>query len=194
MVDCHLRSRPVLEEGPHRPYFERYDRERDNEGLINRITDIVSGRRVEVQRQGYTRYNKTLSPRSQLIIEQRKVGERIEEGNQQLADKLLHARPSIGTIQNWNRQFEVTCRVRSNISKFTERRTSKGTLEVYSEARFVPEHYRSFLGKGRAGESPEEEQNGHVTVRVDQLFQLPRLRRLRGSLTRIGDSGQVEQI
>jgi hypothetical protein len=71
-----------------------------------------------------------------------------------MARKVLRAKPSIGTIENWNKQFHANREIRSNISKYTERRTSKGTLDVYTSSTFVPSHYRSFL-KGPAIK-PEE--------------------------------------
>lgn len=194
----HRRStHSTLEEYNRVPYFQRYDMERNNEGLINRITDIMSSSHCEVEKQGYTRYNSPLHPRSHLLLEQRKSREHIHQGNHHLARGLLNSKPSIGTIENWNHDFEENLQRRRNISKFTEDRVSKGTLNLYTSSSFMPEHYRSFLGRSLekqvsgAGESPEDLPM-KIKVRVEKLLELPKLKRLRGSLTRIGLNGQPE--
>ena len=146
--------------------------------------------------QGYTRYNNSCTPKSHFTIEQKKADDSIDEGNERIAYKVLNAKPSIGTIQNWNRNYQHNREIRSNISKYTDRRTSKGTLDVYSESKFMPEHYRSFLNgpsnrKSRLEhEQNPEEKSFNQKIAVEQLFQLPKLKRIRGSLTRIGDNGQ----
>ena len=110
---------------------------------------------------------------------------------------MLKAKPSIGTIDNWNRHFRYNREIRSNISKYTDKRTSKGTLEFNSSRTFVPAHYRSFLNrslsKNKSGDVEEpgnpEEYSKHMKVKVEELFQLPKLKKLRGSFTKIGENG-----
>lgn len=106
-----------------------------------------------------------------------------------MARKVLRAKPSIGTINDWNRSFNANREIRSNISKYNSKRGSKGTIDVYTESKYLPEHYRSFLGGLNHQESPEE-LPVNPKLRVEQLFQLPKLRKLRGSMTRIGENGQ----
>ena len=60
---------------------------------------------------------------------------------------VLNAKPSIGTIDNWNKQYRHNREIRSNISKYTDKRTSKGTLDVYDSSKFMPSHYRSFMNR-----------------------------------------------
>ena len=88
------------------PYFKRYDMERENEGLINRITNIMTGPKYEIEKHGYTRYNPGTFRKSHFTIEQRRADDNIEENNERIAAKVLKAGPSIGTIDNWNRQFQ----------------------------------------------------------------------------------------
>ena len=55
----------------------------------------------------------------------------------------------------------------------------------------MPEHYRSFMNRSMSkrkeeGEDlPEERLSPSMKIKVDQLFQLPKLRKIRGSLTRL---------
>lgn len=119
-------------------YFQRYELEKQNEGIINRITDIMTRPKLEIEKQGYSRYNSPFSPRSHLSIEQKKQEEHIGEGNHILAHKVLNAKPSIGTIQDWSRHFSLTKERRYNISKYNERRDSKGTLSIYGSTTFIP--------------------------------------------------------
>lgn len=157
----------------------------------------MTGPRLEIEQQGYTRYNRSFLPKSHYTIEQRRTGEDIDHGNHHIATKVLRAKPSIGTVQGWNRNFEANREIRSNISKYTQRGASKGALDVYEGSRFMPEHYRSFINQneareGREGREGWEGREGReVHVRAEQLFQLPKLRQLRGSMTRIGDDGKA---
>ena len=84
------------------PYFKRYDMERENEGLINRLTDILSTQHPEVEKQGYTRYNRGFVPKSHLSIEQRKAEAQIEEDNNILAHKVLDI---------WAGSWELQCKM-----------------------------------------------------------------------------------
>jgi glycine cleavage system regulatory protein len=68
-VKTHREGRYSTIDEPGRiPYFKRYDMERDNEGLINRLTDILSAQHTEIEKQGYTRYNRSFMPKSHLSI------------------------------------------------------------------------------------------------------------------------------
>jgi hypothetical protein len=44
-------------------------------------------------------------PKSHYTIEQKRADESIDEGNERIAYRVLNAKPSIGTIDNWNKQF-----------------------------------------------------------------------------------------
>ena len=86
-----------------------------------------------------------------------------------MAEKVLRAKPSIGTVEGWNRHFVANREIRSNISKYNDRRVSKGTLDVYSTTKFMPEHYRSFLnrsGSKRRDESPEDALDQRTSLKV----------------------------
>ena len=83
------RSLSPVEEGRKMPYIKRYEMEKQNEGIINRIGDIMTREQTEVEKHGYTRYNQTFRPKSHLAIEQRKAMPEIVASNHLLAKRVL---------------------------------------------------------------------------------------------------------
>ena len=71
------------------PYIKRYEMEKQNEGIINRIGDIMTREQTEVEKHGYTRYNRSFMPKSHLAIEQRKAMPDIVASNHLLAKRVL---------------------------------------------------------------------------------------------------------
>jgi hypothetical protein len=61
-----------------------------------------------------------------------------------LATKIVFAKPSIGTLYQWDDHFKKINERKKNICKFSEQKSS---LEIYNQSNFVPEHYKSFLNK-----------------------------------------------
>ena len=80
--------------------------------------------------------------------------------NSKLYNRILEAKPSYGTIDDWqNRSNNLQSR-----KKLASKVKDGKMLSLYSRDRFVPEHYKTFL-----------ERDGCTMVLQDKLYELPRL-------------------
>lgn len=58
-----------------------------------------------------------------------------------LGKKILRMKPSIGTIADWNANFENVKSRQKIASKLTENKN----ISVYSRNQFVPDYYKTFI-------------------------------------------------
>lgn len=84
----------------------------------------------------------------------------IEQDNLTLGRKILTVKPSIGTIADWNANFETVKGRQKIASKLSENKN----LSIYSRNQFVPDYYRTFMDR-----------DGSTVAIREKLFELPKV-------------------
>ena len=69
-------------------------------------------------------------------------------------------KPSIGTIADWNCNFQNVKSRRKIVSKIKENHN----ISIYSKNKFIPEYYRSFLDR-----------DGSTVAIKQKIFELPKV-------------------